>query len=117
MQLPIASTLLVKAHRAESKHPDNEQPHPGGVGASDDNEALVALYEDIKAMDVEGIFASPDAAVWGESHPANVRCSWEFPAPQLGTHIVTYRVAARCWGQSLHVLRTCEKHLCTTCSS
>ena len=74
MQLPVASTLYTKALKAESRLLNEAQPLAGGVLASSGNSDLVDLYDDIKAMDVEGIFASPDAAVWGESHPANVRC-------------------------------------------
>ena len=80
MQLPVASSLLTKALKAESKQPNIEQPHSGGVCASNGNKDIALLYEDIKAMDVEGIFATPDAAVWGESHPANVRYI-ELPLP------------------------------------
>ena len=72
MQLPVASTLL-KALKTESKRPNNEQPQSGSVCEGDGNKDLVVLYNDIKAMDTDGIFSPPGAVVWGESHPANVR--------------------------------------------
>jgi hypothetical protein len=74
MQLPIASTLLVQALAPQAAVPATDQLHAqgreeGGVAG----EQLVALLDDIKGVDGEGLLKPLDTVEWGAEVTANVR--------------------------------------------
>ena len=81
MQLPVASTLLVQAIAPQASGPASGQPDAQQQEVGDGRrEQIVALLDDIKAADTQGLFDITGAAEWGLELAGTVRWAETVPS-------------------------------------
>lgn len=74
MQLPFASTFLVRALAPEASGPASEQPDAQQQIVGDgQRDQIIALLNDIREADTEGLFTAAGAAEWGPVVAGSVR--------------------------------------------
>ena len=80
MQLPVASTLLVQALAPQAAVPATDQLHVQGREVDGvAREHLLALLDDIRGVDTEGLLRPLDGVEWGAEVAASVGWAHSFP--------------------------------------